>query len=134
MIRLSMTDEMTRLYNRRCYEEDLEEYRLKGAPEDLVIFSIDVNGLKTVNVYRTGGDEFMAIVSVKNPNSIREEIKKKASEWHGMHTEEMTMSIGYAQAQSHKSASIDDLERIADADMYSEKEKFYKERGIDRRR
>ena len=51
-----------------------------------------------------------------------------------MHTEEMTMSIGYAQAQSHKSASIDDLERIADADMYSEKEKFYKERGIDRRR
>lgn len=76
----------------------------------------------------------MAIVSVKNPDSIREEIKKKASEWHGMHTEEMTMSIGYAQAQSHKSASIDDLERIADADMYSEKEKFYKERGIDRRR
>ena len=162
LIRLSMTDEMTRLYNRRCYEEDLEEYRLKGAPEDLVIFSIDVNGLKTVNdtkghaagdelikgaadclalsvrnfgkVYRTGGDEFMAIVSVKNPESIREEIKKKASEWHGMHTEEMTMSIGYAQAQSHKSASIDDLERIADADMYSEKEKFYKERGIDRRR
>ena len=76
----------------------------------------------------------MAIVSVKNPESIREEIKKKASEWHGMHTEEMTMSIGFAQAKGRNNASIDDLECIADADMYSEKEKFYKERGIERRR
>ena len=76
----------------------------------------------------------MAIASVKSPEKIREEIKKKASEWHGMHTEEMTMSIGFAQAQNYKTASIDDLERMADADMYSEKEKFYKERGIERRR
>ena len=29
LIRLSMTDEMTRLYNRRCYDEDLTEYRNK---------------------------------------------------------------------------------------------------------
>ena len=76
----------------------------------------------------------MAIAPVKNPEKIREDIKKKAAEWHGMYTEEMTMSIGFAKAKDHNNASIDDLERMADADMYSEKEKFYKERGIERRR
>ena len=28
LIRLSMTDEMTRLYNRRCYDDDLAEYTI----------------------------------------------------------------------------------------------------------
>ena len=39
-----MTDEMTRLYNRRCYDEDLKEMSKNELAEDLVFFSIDVNG------------------------------------------------------------------------------------------
>lgn len=46
LIRLSLTDELTRLYNRRCYEEDLGEFRRQGLNEKFVLFSIDVNGLK----------------------------------------------------------------------------------------
>ena len=162
LIRISMTDEMTRLFNRRCYDEDLRELRNGELPGDFVLFSIDVNGLKTVNdnkghsagdelikgaadclalsignkgkVYRTGGDEFMAVIHTEDPEAQRNAIKNKAGEWHGVYTDEITMSIGYAAHSAHPDASIDDLEHIADADMYADKEKFYKARGIERRR
>lgn len=162
LIRISMTDEMTRLFNRRCYDEDLIEYRNGALSEDFVLFSIDVNGLKTVNdtkghaagdelikgaadcialsvgkkgkAYRTGGDEFMVVVHTSDPEGLRNDIKNKSKEWHGVYTEELTMSVGYAALKDHPGVSIDDLEHIADADMYAEKEKHYKERGIERRR
>ena len=162
LLRLSMTDEMTRLYNRRCYDEDMAEYKNKTPEEDFVLFSVDVNGLKTVNdtkghaagdelikgaadclvlsvgqagkAYRTGGDEFMAIVHTKMPEKIREAIWRKVGEWRGMYTEKMTLSVGYAAYSGHQGATADDLEHIADADMYAEKERYYKENGIDRRR
>ena len=162
LMRISMTDEMTRLYNRRCYEEDMSEYRNKPLEDDFVLFSVDVNGLKTVHdtkghaagdelikgaadclvlsvgqagkTYRTGGDEFMAIVHTKEPEKIREKMWQKASEWHGMYTDEVSLSVGYASYSNHREATVDDLERIADAEMYAEKEKHYKRKGIDRRR
>ena len=162
LIRISLTDEMTRLFNRRCYDEDLRELRNRGLDEDFVLFSVDVNGLKTVNdtkghaagdelikgaadclalsvsnkgkVYRTGGDEFMAVVRTDNPEGLRTAIKEKAKEWHGIYCDEITMSIGYAVYKEQPKATVDDLEHIADAKMYEDKERFYKERGIDRRR
>ncbi len=162
LIRISLTDEMTRLFNRRCYDEDLKELRNSELSDDFVLFSIDVNGLKTVNdtrghaagdelikgaanclalsignkgkVYRTGGDEFVAVIHTDDPDKLRDSIKDKAKEWHGAYTDEITMSIGYASHKDKSSATIDDLEHIADADMYADKERYYKERGIDRRR
>ena len=162
LIRLSMTDEMTRLYNRRCYEEDLEIYRKKDLEDDFVLFSIDVNGLKVVNdtkghsagdelikgaadclaftvgnrgkVYRTGGDEFMAILHTDDAESIRIQIIQKASEWHGMYTDKLTMSVGYASHKDNPDLRIDDIEHKADSDMYSEKDKYYRENNINRRR
>ena len=158
LIRISMTDEMTRLFNRRCYDEDLMEFRKKKLPEDFVIFSVDVNGLKIVNdtkghaagdelikgaadclaltvgnlgkVYRTGGDEFMAIVSVKAGGTLRKNILAKAECWHGVYTEKLFMSVGFASYKEHPEASIDDLERLADSDMYDQKKKYYEEHGI----
>ncbi len=162
LVRISMTDEMTRLFNRRCYDEDLKEFRDGGMAEDFVLFSIDVNGLKTVNdtkghaagdelikgaadclalsvghkgkVYRTGGDEFMAVVHTADPEAIRRAIWKKAGEWHGIYSDEISMSVGYASHEEHADASIDDLEHIADEDMYAEKKKYYETKGIERRR
>jgi diguanylate cyclase (GGDEF)-like protein len=162
LIRLSLTDELTRLYNRRCYEEDLGEFRRQGLNEKFVLFSIDVNGLKKVNdtlghaagdelikgaadclalsvrgkgkVYRTGGDEFFAIVHSDDPASISDDIATKASEWHGMHSKEMSLSVGYASLKEYPNCSIDELERKADAFMYEAKERYYKEKGIERRK
>jgi diguanylate cyclase (GGDEF)-like protein len=161
LIRISMTDEMTRLFNRRCFDEDLQVIKESPLASDFVVFSLDVNGLKTVNdtkghaagdelikgaanclaltighmgkAYRTGGDEFMAIVHTENPEAIRNAIHDRAKDWRGVYTDEITMSIGYAAYQDHPDATLDDLEHIADEDMYKEKDRFYKERGLDRR-
>ena len=162
LIMISMTDEMTKLYNRRCFDEDLDTLRTGGMDADLVLFSSDVNGLKKVNdtkghaagdeliiaaadclaksvgnmgkVYRTGGDEFMAIIHTDSPEALRAEIIRRTSQWHGTYNDEVTLSVGYASCKDHPGASVDELERFADTDMYSEKEKYYKESGHDRRR
>lgn len=102
---------------------------IKGAADCLAL-SVGNKG----KVYRTGGDEFMAVIHTDDPEAQRNAIKNKAVEWHGVYTDEITMSIGYAAHSAHPDASIDDLEHIADADMYADKEKFYKARGIERRR
>ena len=127
-----------------------------------MLFSIDLNGLKIVNdtkghaagdelikgcadclaltlrqkgkVYRTGGDEFMAIIHTADPGKLREMIREKAAEWHGIYSDQITMSIGYAAARDYCNATVDELERLADANMYAEKEKYYRQKGIDRRK
>ena len=58
---------------------------------------------------------------------------KKAAEWHGVYSDELTVSVGYAARKDHPAATVDELERLADADMYAEKEKFYEERHLKRR-
>ena len=56
-----MTDEMTRLFNRRCYDEDIQLFREKGMDEDFVLLSVDVNGLKVANDTKghAAGDELI---------------------------------------------------------------------------
>ena len=162
LIRISMTDELTRLFNRRCYDEDIAVYRKQGLSSDFVLFSIDVNGLKTANdtlghaagdelikgaadclaasvgskgkAYRTGGDEFLAIVHSDEPEKILANIREKSAEWHGVYVDKLSMSIGYAAFKDNEEASIDDLEHEADKKMYEDKTKYYLENGIDRRR
>ena len=75
----------------------------------------------------------MAVAHTSDPEDIRRRIKERAEEWHGVYTDEITMSIGYAAHSARPGASIDDLEHMADADMYAEKDRHYKERGIERR-
>ena len=161
LIRISFTDELTRLYNRRCYEEDAAIYSNKEIDEDLVIVSIDVNGLKVANdtkghaagdelikgtadclvaalgtmgkVYRTGGDEFMAIIHDYDCDSIRDIIRKRTDDWHGAYNEKLSISIGYAAIKDNPGADISELEKKADAMMYEEKRQHYQKSGNDRR-
>ena len=161
LVEISLTDELTGLNNRRCYEEDLTEYKNKGLDDDFVLFSIDVNGLKLVNdtkghaagdelikgaaecialsfnetgkVYRVGGDEFMVIAHSGEPEAMRQKIKDMSEKWHGVYIDRMAMSVGFATHRDNPKASIDDLEYLADKDMYTEKERYYKENSIERR-
>ncbi len=162
LLRISMTDELTRLFNRRRYEEDLDKLRNSEIPDDFVLFSIDLNGLKRVNdnkghkagdefikgaaelmmhamrdvgnVYRVGGDEFLALTYTANPEAVKKDMQNRAKEWRGVYTDNMSLAIGYAAFKDHGDATADDLERIADARMYEEKEKYYLENNIDRRK
>ena len=162
LIRVAMTDELTGLYNKRCYEEDLAEYRLHDPGDGFVLFAVDVNGLKKVNdsyghaagdelikgaatcllsavgsqgkVYRTGGDEFVALVLSDDPEAICKTVSAKSKEWRGIYSDEMALSVGYASHAENKGMNVDELEKKADAEMYAAKERYYKEKGIERRR
>ena len=160
LMRISLTDELTRLYNRRCYEEDVAIYKTRPLEEDFVMLSIDVNGLKIANdtkghaagdellratadclvatigslgkVYRVGGDEFLAILHTDKYNDICGEIHKKAAAYRGAYIEGVSMAIGYATHKIHPEATVDELEKLADSMMYTEKDRYYREKGIDR--
>ena len=162
LIKISITDELTRLFNRRSYDEDLQNLRNNELDPNFVLFSIDINGLKKANdtnghiagdelikaaatclsstvgsngkVYRTGGDEFMIITTLEDPESLKITIKEKAKKWKGIYSQNLALSIGYASFKENTSSTIDHLEHIADSEMYKDKELFYKEKGIDRRR
>ena len=162
LIKISMTDEMTRLFNRRSYDEDLKNFRKDGLDPNFALFSIDINGLKRANdtmghaagdelikgaatcltktiagkgkVYRTGGDEFMIIINTDSPEELKAAIKQKTQEWKGDYNKNLYLSVGYATVKDNPDSSIDTLEHQADTAMYQDKNLFYKESGLDRRR
>ena len=161
LIRISRTDELTRMFNRRCYEEDVRELRSAGLSADLAVISADVNGLKTVNdtlghaagdelirgaaqclfsalgafgkVYRTGGDEFMAIVRAPDCGALLDEIRNKTAGWRGRIVDGVSLSVGCASRAEDADASIETLEKLADERMYLDKERYYSQTGQDRR-
>lgn len=162
LLRISMTDELTRLYNRHSYEEDVAAYEATGLEDNFAVFSIDVNGLKETNdskghaagdelllgaadclravlstagrVYRTGGDEFVALLHTDDCAALREALKTKAGEWHGDYNNALSYSVGYARHADAPGATIRELEKIADVMMYEDKERHYQREGVDRRR
>lgn len=158
---ISLTDELTRLYNRRSYEEDMAAYEGRPPEEGFALFSIDVNGLKTANdvkghaagdellrgtaecltdvfgrdgkAYRTGGDEFLAVLRTSDCEAVCESLRRKAAAWHGEYIGAISFSIGYASHAEHPDASVDELEKFADVMMYADKDRYYRSSGLDRR-
>ena len=155
LVRISLTDALTGLFNRRAYEKKLEEIGTE-VPENLVIISMDINGLKTVNdtkgheagdelirgaancmmsafisngsIYRIGGDEFVAIIQTeKNEvNSIMEKFQKSVHEWHGMLTDELSISCGVVYYCEHHELGMTELFALADKCMYKMKKEHYR--------
>ncbi|MBO5033072.1 MAG: GGDEF domain-containing protein [Lachnospiraceae bacterium] len=99
---MALTDHMTGLYNRTAFNEHKAEYNhMIDSFSPLGIIQFDVNNLKTINdtlghekgdqmikavadglklafgencrTYRTGGDEFLTIISSMNPDAIYQE-------------------------------------------------------------
>ena len=157
-------DPLTGIPNRYAYNTAIQEMSaLESLPPDLVVFSIDINSLKTVNdtfghsagdelicgashcissvfatygtCYRTGGDEFIVIANVSKENilSLRTQLKQKAKEWQGKEASSLSFSIGAAEASSHPGVMIEKLISIADQEMYEEKDEFYNSTGLERR-
>ena len=161
--KLSSTDQMTGLYNRRAYEVDLEEFARKPVPESFTYVSFDLNGLKIVNdtyghdagdklikgaadcmrqavgkygrIYRIGGDEFASVIFPDKPmTDIVNGFKKICEGWSAVNGLGLKVSCGYVVAGDYPGKSIDELSRLADSEMYRDKEQYYLKNGIDRRR
>lgn len=154
-------DPLTGIFNRYAYEKDLS---VLEDNEDLVIFSIDINGLKHTNdtrghlagdelicgaaevitkvfnrygkCYRTGGDEFIGLshVSEEKIDSLIKELNKLAEAWKGKKVDKLSLSSGFATRKEFPQYTLDELVGTADQRMYKEKSDYYLSQGIDRRK
>lgn len=160
----SSTDNLTGLYNRNSYENDIAILNLEHDNEDIAFLSIDVNGLKNINdslghaagdeliigvgqcmknylscygkAYRIGGDEFVAILHV-NENILKlilEDFNTAINNWSGKYVKSISVSIGYVMKNEMAFSSIRKIVRLADKRMYEAKSEYYKRMGIDRRK
>ncbi len=160
----SHTDELTKCYNRRAYNNDILTFLDAADKKEFIYISLDLNGLKTVNddlgheagdemikgavdcmnkafsehgkIYRTGGDEFVALLftDAETIKHLTKEFDKILENWHGDIVKTVSVSYGYVVSSELKGKSVLEIASLADKRMYEAKEKYYKDRGITRRR
>lgn len=153
---ISNTDELTKCFNRRAYEEDIRRLDLSKA---FVYFSMDLNGLKKANdtfghaagdelirgaaecmkkcfgesgrIYRIGGDEFAVIMTehVQELEQLKADFEATVGAWSGERVKSMTISCGYVSSAEKTWKSWEEIAQTADARMYDSKEAYYKEKG-----
>ncbi|MCR4674029.1 MAG: diguanylate cyclase [Lachnospiraceae bacterium] len=163
LIYKSRTDELTGLYNRRAYEEDIYEQNDFPAKDYFVSMSLDVNGLKVVNdtlghgagdelligasqcmkrcfgpygnLYRTGGDEFIAILfcDSKKLKDVLQDFDETVASWSGKLVDKLTIAYGFVTKEEKPTLSVRELAAIADKRMYGAKSAYYRAKGVDRR-
>jgi diguanylate cyclase (GGDEF)-like protein/PAS domain S-box-containing protein len=149
MLYLSYHDPLTKLYNRRFYEEELARLDVeRNLPIALIM--ADVNGLKLVNdafghekgdhllrtiakiikekcrsdeiVSRIGGDEFIILLPKTNEDEAKQLINRihSAVEKRGEKNSIMSISLGYA-VKVHTNERMQDVFKCAEDDMYRHK-------------
>jgi len=160
----SLFDPMTGIRNRRFYADEVNRLLSAPVPESFVVVSLDLNGLKLINdtyghnygdfaitetarlmkkvfdgkedqLYRTGGDEFFAFI-IDSDDKIAEKVQDlkrktadvKIRDW------PLSLSIGVAKTQDFAGMDISFLMSVAEKEMYKDKEQFYKDAKMDRRR
>lgn len=163
-IKMAYNDPLTGLYTRRKCHEIIDEYIEDGKEYGIALFDLnglktanDVYGhiqgdeliirfaniLKKVynqgeTIVRLGGDEF-TVIAPKKPGyrlkemeaALREEIENENL----MHDDiKVSVSLGYALSSEVEGGSYKDVMKLADKRMYADKERYYKETGINRRR
>lgn len=163
LLHTSLTDELTGLYNRRAYEDDLILFPDVPPEQDFVYAAIDINGLKVVNdnighaagdelikgaayclkrtlgnygkVYRTGGDEFVSMFFVDEAGfeTVTKDLENITLEWEGELVSELTLSIGYVSKREFPTETVTEMSKIADKRMYKAKADHYAKKGVDRR-
>ena len=159
----SLADHLTGLGNKRALERDQAKLGSKQLAEDFAFVVADLNGLKSVNdglgheagdelikgaadclravfsaygtVYRTGGDEYAALIRVPASNlaSLKQELEQAGASWKGEHVQGLTLSCGFAPLCEFPHADIETLGAIADERMYEDKDRYYRETGKKRR-
>ncbi|MDO4965886.1 MAG: sensor domain-containing diguanylate cyclase [Lachnospiraceae bacterium] len=163
LIKKTQTDELTGLFNRRAYEEDIYAYNDTPEEDDFIYISLDVNGLKIVNdskghmagdeliigacqcmkkslspygkLYRIGGDEFVAIIhcNTKKVEEVLADFDDTIISWSGKLVESLSISYGWISKEEEPEFSVRQLGAVAEQRMYEAKADHYKQVGVDRR-
>lgn len=164
LISLTNTDELTHLYNRHAYTEFTQELQLNALIPNLSVLSFDINGLKKANdtlghdagdelictaaqlmdeifsskgrCFRTGGDEFIAILNATQEElaELLNQFNQSVAHWKGQKNGRLSVSVGVASLWGYPTSSLHELEKLADQNMYKTKQKYYQSQGNDRRR
>ncbi|MCQ2528741.1 MAG: GGDEF domain-containing protein [Saccharofermentans sp.] len=159
----SLTDELTGIGNRKSYEYQFNKYTHVSKNRDFIYVSLDLNGLKTVNdtmghaagdelikgaadcikqvfspygnVYRIGGDEFAAALFINDEKyeELSRDFDRTVSEWEGEYNDHMFIAVGAASIHQYPDASVNELTKIADKLMYTDKGRYYSLKGHERR-
>lgn len=162
MRKVSITDNLTGIFNRRAYSETIAKLT-NLYPAEFVYMSLDVNGLKMVNdtlghaagdeiiigasecmskclgiygnIFRTGGDEFVAILYVPADKfeTMISNFKNEVDNWKGKVANSLSVSFGYVKADEIQGQSIENVSILSDKRMYEAKAAFYRKKGVDRR-
>lgn len=79
------------------------------------------------NLYRVGGDEFMAVIAANEETLkfILKDFEAIVSKWHGEHLDSIAIAYGYVLRMECKEASLEEMEQLADRRMYENKKKYY---------
>lgn len=161
LIKIS-NDALTGVFSRFAYIDSIKAFD-KKKPGDLVVFLIDINGLKEVNdsggheagdellcavaecidttigkygkTYRIGGDEFVAFCNMTEEQVLSALIalRNRSEHWKSKRFGRISVSVGYAIAREHEELTVEELVKEADHRMYDQKKKYYMERGMYRR-
>ncbi len=161
---MAHVDHMTNVNNRRTFDEQMDTRIGEKIADDMIFFSFDLNELKNANdtrghaagdeliigaadcmkavlgpygdIYRTGGDEFSALVNI--PPGRRAEVvarlKEKFESWRGRLYPTLSISMGYVCASENPNMTVDDMRREAERRMYAQKSDYYMKEDHDRRR
>ena len=153
--RIAMTDQLTRLKNRNCFDLKLPEYT-HLAQSSLDCIYVDVNGLHELNdtqghaagdqmlsriagvlqdtfgendTYRIGGDEFVVFAIDVDEDVVKNHVEKaiRKIEDYGYH-----VACGWAR-QIKGLGDINTLICSAEEKMYESKRNYYNQLGVDRR-
>ena len=161
--KISITDDLTGLFNRRAFEEDCGKI-----PENdigkMIIVMMDVNGLKKVNdtcghtvgdelligagncirnslgkygkIYRTGGDEFVALLECTRSqlDDVIATFEHVTANWQLTHPYELSISKGVVVCKEHPELNLYEMKKLADELMYKDKNEYYLRTGKERRR
>ena len=155
-------DQMTGMMNRRCYEQHIARMTKEGCRAGTKVCALDINGLKAINdnighqagdelirgaaeciesvfrcygkCYRTGGDEFMAILEKETPaaEELIRKLDERCSGYHHGNIRSISVSAGIVE--SGEGSDINQLVRDADKKMYEAKAEYYERTGIERRK
>ena len=155
-------DGLTKLLNRRAYEEELEKLN-RSIPDDLICVSMDLTRLKYVNdtyghaagdeliseagrlitesfgrygkIFRTGGDEYYGLLraDISEYEEAKKQLDEQCDNWKGTYSSSLKIAVGAATLKDVDDRQIIELCKYADKCMYQAKSEWYKNSGVNRR-